>query len=122
MHWAAVNCQFSKKKKKEKIPHFFALWNIFNFQVLLVIVFYVSFLDSDYSFAFNLAKTDEVYQHARDPMGQSATSYLHDMQHYKYKNLNAYRLLDPRDTYPTYPGNVQSFKITADIMICHIVY
>ena len=65
----------------------------------------VTFLsDSDYSFAFNLAKTDEVFQHARDPMGKSATSYLQDMQEYKDKDLNAYRLLDPRDTYPAYPG------------------
>ena len=64
-----------------------------------------SFPDSDYSFAFNLAKTDEVFQHARDPMGKGVTSYLHDMQRYKQTDINAYRLLDPRDTYPAYPGN-----------------
>ena len=27
------------------------------------------------------------------------------MQQYKDIDVNAYRLLDPRDTYPAYPGN-----------------
>ena len=38
-------------------------------------------------------------------MGKGATSYLHSMQQYKDIDVNAYRLLDPRDTYPAYPGN-----------------
>ncbi len=62
------------------------------------------FSDSDYSFAFNLAQTDEVFQHARDPMGNSVTSYLHNMKLYKQLSSKAFKVLAPKDTYPGYPG------------------
>ena len=38
---------------------------------------------SDFSFAFNLAQTDETFQHARDPPVDGPASFLHEMNLYR---------------------------------------
>ncbi len=71
----------------------------------------ISFSDSDYSIAFNLAKTDETFQHARDPMVQEPITYLHDMESYRTMGKDfdgVFEELGPSDKFLSYPGNCSS--------------
>ena len=65
------------------------------------------FSDSDYSIAFNLAKADETFQYAEDPIVSGPLSYLHEME--GYLNLvhpypDFYQQLQPITDDLEYPG------------------